>query len=113
MKIAIPTKDDIHIVNDLDEATGFMVFTIQFGDILEEEFRSIKSSQPKINGSAISDIIHDCSVLFTSESIEKKNKINGNLGNRVIKTGETNITKIVINYLNSTLIRESNTLCCP
>ncbi|MEI6899915.1 MAG: hypothetical protein WCL00_08555 [Bacteroidota bacterium] len=113
MKIAIPTKDDIHIANNLEEANGFMVFTIQFGDILEEEFRILHPYDHKGEGKEIPDLIKDCSILFTSESLETRDTMNGATGIEKIRTAETNITKVMINYLNNSLIREANTLCCP
>jgi predicted Fe-Mo cluster-binding NifX family protein len=39
MKIAIPTDDGFTINQQLTPTKGFLVFTIQFGEVVEQEMR--------------------------------------------------------------------------
>ena len=113
MKIAIPTSDGIYIAQNLLKANGFIVFTIQFGEIIEEELRHIFLSDLLPHENGIFTNVDDCSVFIISDLNIKNEKLLQDNKKEVIYTCETIITKIVMNYLNTCLQKESNTLCCP
>ena len=113
MKIAIPTNDRLNIVNDLFNANGFLVFTIRFGEIMEEEFRSIRNHDQFPNQDAWKAPLDDCSLIISHELNEQNEKLLVKQKKQLVHTDETIITKIILDYLNTTLLKESNTLCCP
>ena len=112
MKIAIPTNDAINIHDPFDSVKGFVVFTLQFGEITEEEYR-----QPSINDSQTNwnmlGLLNDCTHLIVSAPAEQALFIHGKDKPKVITTMETNITKIILNFMNESHRHESNTCCCP
>jgi hypothetical protein len=113
MKIAIPTSDGIYIAENLFKANGFITFTIQFGEIIEEELRHIFLSDLLPHDNGIFTNVADCSVFFISDLDKRNEKLLQDNKRELIFTNETIITKIVMNYLNTCLQKESNTLCCP
>ena len=113
MKIAIPTSDGINIGKNLINTTGYLVFTIQFGEIIEEELRPILLNDILVNEELFLTPIEDCSVIFSGRMNEDLSAVLVNKKKEVVQTNESNITKIVMNYLNTSLVKESNTLCCP
>ena len=113
MKIAIPTNDRLNIVNDLFNANGFLVFTIRFGEIMEEEFRPIRNNHPFANKDAWNEPLDDCSFIIFSELNEQTENLLLKQKKQLVHTDEKIITKIILDFLNTTLMKESNTLCCP
>jgi hypothetical protein len=113
MKIAIPTSDGIYIAQNLFKANGFLTLTIQFGEIIEEELRHIHLSDLLIHENGIFTNVDDCSVIIISDQNEKNEKLSKDNKRELIYTHETIITKIVMNYMNTCLQKESNSLCCP
>jgi hypothetical protein len=113
MKIAIPTSDGINIGKNLIDSTSYLIFYVQFGEIIDEEVRPILFNNILTDEECLLSPIDDCSVIISdgmneniATALIKKKK-------EVVHTGESNITKIVMNYLNNSLLKESNTLCCP
>jgi hypothetical protein len=113
MKIAIPTYDQLNIVNNLVKANGFLVFTVQFGEIMEEEFRPIRNNDPLTNQDVWNAPLDDCSLVIFSELNEQNEKLLLKQKKQIVYTNETIITKIILEFLNTSLLKESNTLCCP
>jgi len=113
MKIAIPTYDRLNIVNNLVKASGFLVFTIRFGEIMEEEFRPIRKYDQFTNQDSWNEPLDDCSLVIFSELNEHNEKLLLHQKKQLVHTDETIITKIILDFLNTTLLKESNTLCCP
>lgn len=113
MKIAIPTYDRLNIVNNLVKASGFLVFTIRFGEIMEEEFRPIRKHDQFTDQDSWNKTLDDCSLVIFSELNEHNEKLLLQQKKQLVHTDETIITKIILEFLNTTLLKESNTLCCP
>ncbi len=112
MKIAIPTNDAINIHDLFDSVKGFVVFTMQFGEITDEEYRKPSTNDLQTNGN-IAGLLYDCTHLIVSVPDEKALLIQGNDKPKVITTPEKNITKIILNFMNESYRHESNTCCCP
>ena len=113
MKIAIPTNDRLNIVNNLVNASGFLVFTIRFGEIMEEEFRPVRNHDQYTNHDLWDAPLDDCSLIIFSELNEQNENLLLQQKKQLLHTSETIITKIILDFLNTTLLKESNTLCCP
>jgi hypothetical protein len=111
MKIAIPTNDGVHIAGQELAAKGFHVFTIEFGEILEDEIRWKELPGDKTAETGFLMIIRDCSaILVTRENGTAVNDI-GDF--QTIPVGDKIITKIIWRYINEVARREANTCCCP
>jgi hypothetical protein len=113
MKIAIPTFDGINIATNLANTKGFLVFTIQFGEIIEEEFRRVVLSGLHSSDNEWITSFDDCSVFIVKELNEQDEDFLKRRWNEVVHTNKTIITRIILDFLNTSLVKESNTLCCP
>lgn len=113
MKIAVPTDDGIRISASARNPKGYLVFTLKEGEISHEELRWKNPVDPMDTELKAQDILADCSVLIAGISspdlpgFEPSEKIG------VILTGESIITNVIMEYLDVTLLRESNTCCSP
>jgi hypothetical protein len=112
MKIAIPTSDEINIAENLSNSIGYLVFTVQFGEIVAEEFRPISWSDLLVDTGKSIPNIEDCSVLIQRANGHGE-RVPAGSGKQVVITNESIITNIIVRYLNTSLVRESNLSCCP
>jgi hypothetical protein len=92
MKIAIPTSDGIILSANARNPKGYLVLTIEGGEIINEELRWNKQGNANSND---------------SNELTKSNRI------ELITSKEVIITKVIMEFLNTTLLRESNTCCSP
>jgi predicted Fe-Mo cluster-binding NifX family protein len=113
MKIAIPTNDGLTISADCNQANGFLVITIQLGEIVKEEIRENKTGEIPISVSGQLSMISDCKSVIVHETdtafaslLERNNK-------EVVLTRELFITNAYVHYLENNLRKEANTCCCP
>jgi|WetSurMetagenome_2_1015567.scaffolds.fasta_scaffold15961_2 hypothetical protein len=113
MKIAVPTDDGVRISASSMNPGGYLVFTLSGGEIINEELRwNNTANHPPADLTGI-DCLSDCSVIIANISssdltgFEPSDKI------RIIQTGESIITNVIMEYLDVTLLRESNTCCSP
>jgi hypothetical protein len=111
MKIAIPTDDGIHIA-DLDApVNGFHVFTVESGEIIDEELRLSGPPHSPVAGDTLLQTVGDCS-LFLLKQIPPD--IAKTLQDRdFISVNDSLITRVIWNFLAETRRVESNTCCCP
>jgi predicted Fe-Mo cluster-binding NifX family protein len=113
MKIAIPTNDGLSLCNDFGQAKGFLVLTVQLGEITREELRWNKLSDILCSPDGLLVNCHDCDAVMA-------NRIGAGLSNllaqkhtEIIKTTEEIITNAYIHYLDDSSRKEVNTCCCP
>lgn len=111
MKIAIPTNDGLHIADDEFSAKGFHVFSVELGEIIDEELRWNMINEIGSIENKTFDTINDCSVILVKNSIVISERDAG--GMIRIPVDETIITKIIWHYLSEVLMHEANTCCCP
>ena len=113
MKIAIPTNDGLNISRNISASRGFLVLEIGLGQILGEEIRWHTGQSTSRSGEEILDQIKDCSTVL-SVVIEKPfcKQLTGKRKN-IVLTSETIITKAIMEYMEQSLRKESNTCCCP
>jgi predicted Fe-Mo cluster-binding NifX family protein len=111
MKIAIPTNDGINIAENTLDASGFLILSVEFGEILKEEIRWKNTEGKKNITETICDMINDCPTLLVSKVSDNASPQLSGL--HIIPVKETIITNIIVNYLSETLHKEANTCCCP
>jgi predicted Fe-Mo cluster-binding NifX family protein len=113
MKIAIPTDDGFTINQQFTPAKGFLVFTIQFGEVVEQEMRwNLNKEIMKSVDESYKSLV-DCDKVITREIALKQSDFLQFHKIDVIITDETIITKVLIWYLQTVMLKESNTCCCP
>jgi predicted Fe-Mo cluster-binding NifX family protein len=113
MKIAIPTHDGITVAPVFRQARGFLVCTVELGQIIQEEIRWNLLSERMTTEDGFYYNLKDCSLIIgktiCDQSVKKFNSDN----KKVIITEENLITKILIRYRDEELVRESNITCYP
>jgi hypothetical protein len=113
MKIAIPTDDGIMLPASSKNSKGYLVLTINGGEITNEELRWNKLSDLLTSENGIPQSLNDCPCVIVNpcfnglEGLIKSKKI------EAIITKEVIITKVIMEYLNITMRRESNICCSP
>ena len=113
MKIAIPTEDGLTIHQYFMPVKGFLVSTIQLGQILNQEMRW--NLNEEISGTEASTYgnLDDCDKIIVREIESHQQNFLQLQDKEVIKTGETIVTKALMQYLQTSLQKETNTCCCP
>ena len=113
MKIAIPTNDGFTINQQLTPAKGFLISTIQFGEVVEQEMRwnPDRETLAKENES-YKDLV-DCDKVIVREIDLNQTNFLQLHKTDVIKTEGTIITKVLMQYLQTVMQKESDTCCCP
>ncbi len=113
MRIAIPTNDGFTINLDLTPTRGFLVSTIQFGEIVGQEMRWNPENEMTASNNVSFQNIFDCDRVIVREiEINQINILNLQKKD-VIKTEEMIITKVLMQYLQTVMMKESDTCCCP
>jgi len=113
MKIAIPTEDGFTINQHFTPAKGFLVLTIQFGEVVEQEMRWNQNNEILVSEDESYKILVDCDkvivreIEFNQSNFFQLHKID------VIKTDETIVTKVLMQYLQIVMKKESDRCCCP
>ncbi len=113
MKIAIPTDDGFTINQQFTHVKGFLVFTIQFGEVVEQEMRWNVNNEIIKSVDEFYKSLIDCDKVIIREITLKQSDFLHVHKTDVIKTDETIITKVLMWYLQTIMQKESNTCCCP
>ena len=113
MKIAVPTDDGIMISAYAQNPQGYLVLTVDGGEITGEELRWNKPGDFHISAQGSPDALRDCSTLIVNVASPGLPEFLNAIKVDLITTKEVIITRIIMEYLNITLRRESNTICSP
>ena len=113
MKIAIPTDDGFMINQQFTTAKGFLVSTIQFGEVVEQEMRwNLNNEIPTSEDESYKTLV-DCDKVIVREIEFNQSNFLQLQKKEVIKTEETIVTKVLMQYLQTVMQKESDTCCCP
>jgi len=113
MKVAIPTEDGFTVNKQFGPNGSFLVSTLQFGEVTEQEMRWTINGEVSASSDGLYKKILDCDIVivrdieFSQRSFLQLHKI------EVVNTEETIITKVLMNYLQTVMQKESDTCCCP
>ena len=113
MKIAIPTNDGLTISHDFGQASGFLVLTLELGELVQEEMRWNKLNGIFGSGDLKLNPISDCQSVLVNDISPVLTKMVAGQNKEIIHTGESIITNAYIQFLENTLRKEANTCCCP
>jgi predicted Fe-Mo cluster-binding NifX family protein len=113
MKIAIPTEDGYTINQYLTPAKGFLISTIQFGEVVEQEMRwNLNNEIPTSEDESYKTLV-DCNKVIVREIELNQSDFLQLQKIDVIKTDETIITKVLMQYMKTVMQKESDTCCSP
>jgi len=113
MKIAIPTDDGLIVAQQFSSARGFLVLTIQLGEIVQQEMRWNSSHDIFTANNAYYSNLMDCDSVIVHGRGSNSRIYLQSLQKEIIDTDETIITKALIKYLNNSMLKETNVCCCP
>ncbi|MEI7726619.1 MAG: hypothetical protein WCK09_16035 [Bacteroidota bacterium] len=113
MKMAIPTNDGLTLSPDLGQSNGFLILTLELGEITHEEMRWNKLSDIVCASDALLTNIGDCQAIMINDNSTAFNGPASIQKKEIIRTGESIITNAWVHYLENTLRNEANTCCCP
>ena len=113
MKVAIPTEDGFTVNKQFAPNGSFLISTLQFGEVTEQEMRWTINGEVSSSSDGLYKKILDCDIVivrdieFNQRNFLQLHKI------EVVNTDETIITKVLMNYFQTVLQKESDTCCCP
>jgi predicted Fe-Mo cluster-binding NifX family protein len=113
MKIAIPTNDGFTVAQQFRSAKGFLVMTIQLGEIVMQEMRWNLPGDAVASNNVCNSNLSDCESLIIHKGGRNSGIYLQSLQKEIIETDETIITKALLQYLNKSLLKETNVCCCP
>jgi predicted Fe-Mo cluster-binding NifX family protein len=113
MKIAVPTEDGFTINQHFTPTKGFLVSTIQFGEIVEQEMRWNPDNEMPASEDDSYKTLADCDKVIVREIGLNQSDLLQLQQIDVIKTDETMITKVLMQYMRTVMQKESDTCCCP
>ena len=111
MKIAIPTDDGLNISAMCEQAKGFFIAVVDRGKITREEIRW--NPDPEDVSHFALSVIDECQVLLASENWQNRLPQHHIEGKEIVLYKDTIITNVLVDYLTTSLLKESNTCCCP
>ena len=112
MKIAISTNDGLRMAPSFEISDGFLILTIEFGEIVEEDIRW-KQDSAKMNISETVSQLSDCSVIVVREISEPGIQFFRNKSIDVFRTEEEIITNVIVHYMEHQYREASDHCCCP
>lgn len=113
MKVAIPTDDGLTVAQQFSSARGFLVLTIQLGEIVQQEMRwNLPIDIYTTNDECYSNLI-DCDSIIVHNGENNSGIYLQSLQKEIIGTDEIIIMKALLKYLNKSLLKETNICCCP
>jgi len=113
MKIAIPTDDAIMLSAHVNNPKGYLVLTVEGGEIINEELRWNKLSDILTSDNGIFHNLMDCSAVMVNITSKNIDEYFQAKNIEIITTREVIITKVILDYLEVTMLRESNLCCSP
>jgi hypothetical protein len=113
MKIAIPTNDGLTLSPDFGQTKGFLILTIELGEIIKEEMRWNKLSDILCSPEGYLTPINDCGVVMVNNIGPVFRGLLIGKEKEIVFTSETIITNAYVHFLENTLRKEANNCCCP
>jgi predicted Fe-Mo cluster-binding NifX family protein len=113
MKIAIPTEDGLTVNQYFTPVRGFLVSTIQFGEVVKQEMRWNPDTEIMASEDRSYQNLFDCEKVIVREIDFNQRNYLQSQKKEVIKTEEPIITNVLMQYLSTSLQKEANTCCSP
>ena len=113
MKLAIPSDDGLAINPSLEKAKGFLILSIELGEIVTEQMRWNKLSDIICSSDGLLHPIRDCQYVLVNRVGPACQSLIMAHGIEILRTSESIITNAYIHIQEKILSREANTCCCP
>ncbi|MEI7660924.1 MAG: hypothetical protein WCK34_01940 [Bacteroidota bacterium] len=113
MKIAIPTEDGIMMSSYAINPRGFLVLSVEGGEITAEELRWNKPGDILTQMNGVFCNLADCNTIIVNVATSDLQEWIKSQQVSVVTTNEVIITKVIMQYMDTTLLMESNTCCSP
>ena len=113
MKIAIPTDDGIRLSSFPKNPKGYLIITVEGGEIINEEIRWNQLNDIQPPDKSILKNLMDCSFFIVKNTSNDRGEFLPSKTVEIITSKEEIITNTIMEFLNTTLLRESNTCCSP
>jgi len=113
MKAAIPTNDGIMMATSFEQAKGFLILTIELGQVVKEELIWNKVGYIPDSPEDYLTPVNDCSAVFADTIPDSlKNVLNKN-GISLIQSRDSIITNAIVHYLEHEVSKAADYCCCP
>ena len=103
IKIAIPTDDGLIVREQFKGSRGFVVATIKEGKIIHQELRWNLLSEIMTSEHGYFYNLVDCDAVIVNEIGDGHVNLLQAIKKKIIRTDQTDIRKVLINYLASLL----------
>ena len=113
MKIAIPTEDGFTIHREMSPVKGFLISTVQFGEVVQQDMRWIPPDDFRASEKGYYKILEDCDKVIVREIENEHLKYLQLHKKEVLTTEETIITKVLMHHIQDVVHKEANTCCWP
>jgi predicted Fe-Mo cluster-binding NifX family protein len=113
MKIAIPSDDGFTIHQEKLPVKGFLVSTVQFGEVVQQDMRWIPSGENGASDKGNNAILDDCDTLIIRDMGSDQYDFLALHDIEIVKTEETIITNVLMQHIEKVMHKESNICCCP
>jgi predicted Fe-Mo cluster-binding NifX family protein len=113
MKAAIPTNDGITMTSSFEQARGFLVLSIELGKIVKEELIWNNTSYCADAPDGFLAPVKDCSAVFAEKIADPLKSALGDKGISLIRSHDSIITNVIVNYLEHEVGKAADYCCCP
>jgi len=113
MKIAIPTEDGIMLSTYVINPGGVLIISVEGGEITGEELRWNRPYDIITSLKGVLCNLADCNTIIVNTATSELQELMKSQQVSVVTTNEVIITKVIMQYLNTSLLMESNTCCSP
>lgn len=113
MKTAIPTNDGIMVASSFELAKGFLVLTIELGQVVKEELIWNKAGYITESPDSYLNPINDCSTVLVETISDTLKMVLNRKGVTLIQSSDSIITNAILHYLENEVRKAADYCCCP
>ena len=113
MKAAIPTNDGIMMASLFEQAKGFLVLNIELGKIVKEELIWNNTRYIADSPEGFLAPLNECSAVFAEKIADSLKSALGKKGISLIRSHDSIITNVIVNYLENEVGKAADYCCCP
>ena len=113
MKAAFPTNDGIMMATSFEQAKGFLILTIELGQVVKEELIWNRAGYVEDSPESYITPVCDCAAVFADTIPDSlKNALNKK-DISLIQSRDSIITNAIVHYLEHEVSKAADYCCCP
>jgi len=112
MKAAIPTNDGLSMAPSFEDASNFLVLSIELGKVVKEEMIGSKPGRSSTSNNVF-DLLKDCTTVLAGNITDASKTILEQKNISVVSRQDSIITNIIIDYLEHEISEAADHCCCP